>query len=123
MPPFLRQVIAVGGLFAAVASQAQGFPEGATVPSADELKKRLGGSVFSVKLADGTTWRLEFKSNGYFFVDTSAGVKGSGEWAAEDGRLCSQMRGRERRCNDVRVHQDILHLHRDTGEFIQYLPR
>ncbi len=102
---------------------AQGFPEGATTPSADELKQRLGSNVFSVKLADGTSWRLEFKSTGYFWVDTSSGFKGTGEWTAEDGKLCSQLRGRDRACNDVRIHQNLLTLKRDSGEIIQYVPR
>ena len=114
---------AVVGLCALGVANAQGFPDGSSTPSAAELKTRLGGKVFTVKLADGTSWRLQYNSNGYMFVDTSTGFRGNGEWAAEDGKLCSHLRGRDRTCNDVRVHQDIVHLKRDSGEFIQYLPR
>ena len=118
-----RVAVAILGLCALGVANAQGFPDGASTPSAEALKKRLGGNVFTVKLADGTSWRLEFKSNGYFFVDTSTGFRGSGEWTTEDGRLCSQLRGRDRSCNEARVHQDTLHFKRDSGEFIQYTPR
>jgi hypothetical protein len=111
------------GLFAVAGTSAQGFPDGASTPNAEELKKRLGGNVFSVKLADGTSWRLEFRANGQFFVDTSTGFRSDGQWAAEEGRLCSQLRGRDRICTDARVHNEILHFKRDTGEFIQYVPR
>jgi hypothetical protein len=104
-------------------ASAQGFPDGATTPSAEDLKKRLAGNAFSVKLADGTSWRMEFRANGYFFIDTNTGFRGDGQWTAEEGRLCSQLRGRDNACNDVRVHQDILHLKRTSGEFIQYMPR
>ncbi len=102
---------------------AQDFPEGATTPTAAELKQRLGSNVFSVKLADGSSWRLEFKSTGYFWVDTSGGFRGTGEWTAEDGKICSQLRGRDRNCNEVRIHQNLLTLKRDSGEIVQYVPR
>ena len=49
------------------------FPIDAVATSADDLRGRISGKVFKVKLADGTTWRLEYKANGYAFVDTSRG--------------------------------------------------
>ena len=88
-----RVAVFMFGLFAVGVVNAQGFPDGASTPNAEELTRRLGGNVFTVKLADGSSWRLEFKSSGYFFVDTSTGFRGNGEWAAEDGRICSQLRG------------------------------
>ena len=78
------------------------------------------GKVFDVSLADGSSWRLEYKSNGYFFVNTSTGFNGSGQWQAEDGRLCGQLRGGDRSCNEVRFSQDRMHLKRNSGEVIQY---
>lgn len=118
-----RAIVGTAALCAVAYVHAQGFPEGATTPQAEEIRTRLGGHVFSVKLADRTSWRLDFKTSGTFFIDTSAGFRSNGEWAAEDGKLCSQLRGRERACNEVRVHQDTLHLKRTTGEFIQYVPK
>ena len=81
-------------LYAAGAS-AQAFPAGAVSPAADEIKSRLAGNVFSVALADGNSWRLQYTSHGYFYVDTNQGFRATGEWRAEDGKLCAQLRGRD----------------------------
>lgn len=99
------------------------FPEGATPLSSEDLRARLNDKVMWVRQADGNAWRLEFNARGHFFVNTSAGFAGKGEWSVEDGRLCSQMVSRPRGCNEVRLHQDTLYLKRDTGEIIQYLPK
>ncbi|WP_088278407.1 hypothetical protein [Ideonella sp. A 288] len=115
-------LVAVGLAFGALAAQAQApqFPDGATTPTSADIKAYLDGKVFDVAIADGTRWRLEYKSNGYFFVDTSTGFRNSGTWQAEDGKLCGHLKGRDRGCNDVRLHQDLLHLKRDSGEIIRF---
>lgn len=119
--PVRRLVAAVLSLTALAAqAQAPQFPEGATSPGAADIKAYLEDKVFDVAIADGTRWRLEYKSNGYFFVDTSTGFRNSGTWQTEDGRLCGQLKGRDRSCNDVRLHQDLLHLKRDSGEIIRF---
>ena len=102
------------------AAHSQQFPEGATTPTATDISKYLDDKVFNVKLADGNSWRLEYKANGFFYVNTSTGFNSSGQWRAEDGRLCGQLKGRDRGCNDVRIDQGLLHLKRDSGEIIQY---
>jgi hypothetical protein len=79
---------------------------------------RRRGARASVDLADGSRWRLEYKANGYFFVNTSSGFNGTGDWRAEDERLCSRLRGRETSCNEVRDVAGVLHLKRDSGEVI-----
>lgn len=106
-----------------VPSVAQAFPDGASELSDIELMQRLSDRVFDVKLADGVSWRLEYKSNGYFFIDTSNNFRGDGKWAAENGKLCGQLRGRDRTCSDVRLHQDILHVKRISGEIMRLVPR
>ena len=101
----------------------QAFPADATSPGADEIKAWLNGKVLSVALADGSSWRLEYKDNGFFFVDTNAGFRSSGNWSAEAGKLCGQLKGRDRSCNEVRMHQGQLHYRRDTGEVLRFVPR
>ena len=101
--------------------QAQAFPEGATAPDAAEVKRRLDDRVYRAQLADGTSWRLQYAARGHFFVDTSTGFRGKGEWRAEDGKLCSQPPGRSWGCNEVRLVNDVLHLKRDSGEVIQLI--
>lgn len=101
------------------------FPPDASTPSATELRERLAGKVFGVKNADGSTFRIDFRSNGHFFFDTSAGFRGAGEWRSEDGRMCSKLQGRDRDfiCNDARVVADVVHVRRTSGEIIRYEPR
>ena len=110
-------------LLSSGAALAQAFPEGASVPNNDEIKKYLEDKVHDSRIADGTTWRLEYKSNGYFFINTNRGFNSDGRWQVEDGKLCAQLKGRDRTCNEVRMHNGILFYKRDSGEIIQIVPR
>ena len=87
-PRVLASLLALGAIGAA-----QAFPDGATTPSASALAQHLNDRVFGTALADGTALRIEFKSSGYLFIDTSRGRNLKGEWKAEDGRLCAKMNG------------------------------
>ena len=120
MKRYCLSIVAIGLASCSLAARSQQFPEGSSVPTAAQVQNYLDGKVFSVKLSDGNVWRLDYKSNGFFFVNTSSGFNGSGQWQAEDGKLCAQLKGRDRSCNDVRLHQDLMHLKRDNGEIIQY---
>lgn len=123
MKRLIRILISACFALASMNAHSQQFPEGASTPTAPDVKKYLDDKVFSVKLADGNSWRLEYKSNGYFYVNTSTGFNGSGQWQVEDGKLCGQLRGGDRSCNDVRFHQELLHLKRNSGEIIQYISK
>jgi hypothetical protein len=105
------------------ASFAQDFPADASAPSGEEIKKYMEAGVLSAALADGTTWRLEYKPSGQFFINTSRGFNADGRWQAEEGKLCGAIRGRDRTCNDVRMHKGILHYKRDNGEIVQFKPK
>ena len=94
------------------------FPAGSKPVPAAALKDTLAGRTFNVDLADGSHWRLEYKANGYFFVNTSSGFNGTGDWRAEDDRLCTRLRGGETSCNEVRDVGGVLHLKRNSGEVI-----
>lgn len=99
------------------------FPDGALAPPAADLQRYLSDRVFTAKLADGSSWRLQYRADGFFFIDTSGGFNGSGQWRAEDGRVCSRLRTQPYSCNDVRMLSDQLHLRRDSGEVIQLVPQ
>lgn len=123
MKRFFSTLIAASIAMLSITAHSQDFPQGASTPNAADVNKHLTDKVFNVKLADGSSWRLEFKAGGYFFVNTSGGFSGSGQWQAEDGRLCSQLKGGDRSCVDVRFHQEVFYTKRVTGEVIQYIPR
>ena len=99
------------------------FPAEGTIPPAAAVKERFAGKVYAATLADGTRWRLDYKSNGYFFVDTSTGFRGTGDWHADDGKLCSRLRGGNASCNEVREVGEVIYLKRDSGEVIALTPK
>jgi hypothetical protein len=113
----------LAALVAASASlnlHAQTFGEGMTTPSAQELKTLLAGNNFTVDRPDGNHWRLAFKSNGYFFVNTNSGYADSGEWKVEDGKLCAQPKNGTPGCNEARLDKGVLTMKRPNGEIITY---
>ena len=64
------------GVALAQASLPVEFPAGSKPLAATALKDAVAGRTFNVDLADGSRWRLEYKANGYFFVNTSSGFNG-----------------------------------------------
>ena len=95
------------------------FPADAKPVTGDELHKRLSGKVFAVKTADGSTWRLEYKSNGYVFVETSQGFRDTGTWRVEGDQACGNWQKGGRSCSAFRVKDDGLFVRRSSGEVIQ----
>jgi hypothetical protein len=119
----VRFITGAAASAAATLCLAQDFPSGVTVPTTAEIRQRLTGKVFDVKLANGTSWRLEYESNGYFFIDTSTGYKDSGKWRSEDGKLCHEPSKTKASCNDFRVSASSQFLKRNSGEIIQLVAR
>lgn len=113
--------IAAALLLTAFSAVAQAFPEGSLPPTAAELTQRLSGKVISVKLANGGSWRLEYKANGYMFLNAGNGASDSGEWTVEDGKLCSKLRRFGGSCNEMRALGDALYMKRDSGEIVQFV--
>jgi hypothetical protein len=99
------------------------FPTPSQPLTAAALKEAIAGKTFDVDLADGSHWRLEYKPNGYFFVNTGSGFNGTGEWRADEARLCSHLRGNPMSCNEVREAGGVLYLKRDSGEVIAFKRR
>ena len=99
------------------------FPPDATALTAAELKERLADKVFSVQLANGGSWRLDYRANGHFFVNVGGGGNASGPWRTEDGKLCSQVRGSDAACNEVRQRGELLYLKRTSGEVVTMIPK
>ena len=95
------------------------FPADASTPSATALQEALAGKVFAVKLADGTSWRLEYKSSGYFWINTSRSFNDSGKWTVQDGKVCSELQKVAASCSEVRLHGKAMLLKRPSGEIIE----
>jgi len=119
----VKSLVLIGATLVGVSAMAQTvvpkeFPVDGAAVSAAEVKERFAGKVYKVTLADGTRWRLDYKSNGYFFVDTSTGFRGTGDWRADEGKLCARLRGNAESCNEVRQVGEVIYLKRDSGEII-----
>ena len=99
---------------------AQTFDEAATPPTAVEIQTILSGNVFSVQVADGSSWRVQFNKNGYYFFNASSGYSDDGEWRTEDGKLCVKPKKTAAACNEARVSQGLLVLKRLSGEIVVY---
>jgi hypothetical protein len=95
------------------------IPGDATAPTADQLKATLAGKIFRVKVADGSSWRLDYRGNGYWYVDVSTGFRDTGKWRTEDGKLCTEGRAVRAACNDVRLQGEAIFLKRDSGEIVR----
>ena len=95
------------------------FPANSTHLTDDHLRQRVSGKVFKVAPADGTSWRLEFKDNGYSFLDTSRGYRDSGKWRVENAQLCIDWQRAAGGCSDVRLKDELLFLKRTSnGEVV-----
>ena len=122
--PIVAAVLAAGAAAApGVAGAPTEFPGDAQSISAADLARKVSGKVFSVDLQNGMRWRLDYKANGYLFVNVSNGMATSGPWRAEDGRLCTHMRGGSASCNEVREQGQRLYLKRDNGDVIALNPQ
>lgn len=99
------------------------FPADAQPLSAADLARKVSGKVFNVELQNGIRWRLDYKTNGYLFVNVSNGMATSGPWRAEEGRLCTHMRGGSASCNEVREQGQRLYVKRDNGDVIALNPQ
>jgi hypothetical protein len=96
------------------------FPDGAQAPNAAQLAEQLGGKLYTAKLFDGVTWRMEYQASGYVFVNLSTGPRDSGTWRTEDGRVCIEFRGPfPSGCTEYRLSGNTLYLKRSsTGEVV-----
>lgn len=97
------------------------FPADAAAPSTETLRQHVAGKVFRVKPFDGNTWRLEYKSSGYAYVDTSRGFRDTGKWHVEGSQLCGEWQKASSGCNETRLKDAVLYLKRSNGEVIALL--
>lgn len=97
------------------------FPADARPAAASDLRTLLAGNAFHVRPAEGTSWRIDYKSNGYAFLDTGSGFRDSGVWRVEDGRLCTEWRKARSGCSEVRVQGDAIYVKRaSNGEVLLF---
>lgn len=97
------------------------FPSDAEELTAAALDERLRGNAFTTSLPNGISWRMDYKSSGYVFVDVSTGARDTGKWRTEDGKMCAEYRARfPSGCSEMRGGPaGTLYLKRNsTGEIV-----
>ena len=100
------------------------FPEGAIPATAEQLKARLTDRVLGARMTNGDDWRFEYKSNGYFFLNTGRGYADTGKWRVEEGRVCAEMQKSGAACSEMRILNDVLYLKRaSNGEVVALHPK
>ena len=84
---------------------------------AQDLTTRLANKVFTVKWANGVTSRLDFRSNGYVYMNVGSDSS-SRTWRTEDKKLCSSAKGEEI-CNEMRLDGDQVIMKARSGEIVR----
>jgi len=115
-------------LAVAVTSQAIAQPAPTAFPAESVglapavLQETLAGKTYTVKLVDGTSWRWQFNSNGYFFFN-SGNFSDTGKWSIKESALCSEGKKIKASCNEVRQQGADLFLKRDNGDIVMMTPQ
>lgn len=124
----MRTLLIGVGAWLATAATAQPalpteFPPDAAVVEDAALRDHLAGKVFRGQPASGPGWRLEYKSNGYAFLDTTAGFRDTGRWSVEQSRLCAKWERASSGCSEARMKAGIVYVKRaSTGEVVALVP-
>ena len=86
------------------------------------LQETLAGKTYTVKLVDGTSWRWQFNSNGYFFFN-SGNFSDTGKWNIKESALCSEGKKIKASCNEIQQQGANLFLKRDNGDVVTMTPQ
>lgn len=116
-------------MFVAGNAAAQGalpteYPPQATGLKGEEISNQMAGKVFTVKTMASGTWRLEFNSRGYLFLDTDSGYSDTGTWRVEDNQWCANLKKTGGGCSELRAVGEVLYYRRGTnGEVVSMTVR
>ncbi len=99
------------------------FPADAAAPTAEALRNNVAGKVLHATLFDGSTWRIDYRDNGYAYLDTGSGFRDTGKWHLEEDKLCAEWKKAPSGCNEVRTRGDTVFIKRANGEVVALKPR
>lgn len=123
MKVLLFALLTLPALALAQTSVPTDFPPDAVVLTDQGLQQRKAGKVFRATLANGQTWRLEYKANDYVFLNTGSGHADNGKWSAQGGQLCIEWNRSPSGCSETRATADAVYVKRSsTGEVVAMRP-
>ena len=95
------------------------FPDGAVPMAPEDLSARIGGKVHRIKFFDGSAARIDYKTNGYVFLDMSSGFRDSGNWRVDGTKLCTEWRQVKSSCSEARLKDETVYVKRVVnGEIV-----
>lgn len=98
------------------------FPPDATAVSEDVLRTRVAGKVFNAQPAQGVSWKLDYRANGYMFLETSSGYRDTGTWSVEGDKLCGHWQKLGPSCSTTRVNDEVIYIKRvSNGEIVRMI--
>jgi hypothetical protein len=97
------------------------FPASVVPMAQDDAAKTFTDKVASFTAADVWGLRVHYKSNGYFFLNTSTGQRGSGTWVTRDSKICTKVQGDpQESCSELRRDAGRVLLKRSSsGEVVE----
>ncbi len=114
----LLLLLAFPGLVFAQAALPPGFAAEAKPLEAEALRLRVSGKAFSYKTSAGSTVRVEYKDNGYAFVNVGSS-NDSGKWRIEESAVCVEWSRFPAGCSEFRSLGDTLQVKlRSNGEIV-----
>ena len=112
----------VPGLAFAQAAPTPGFTAEAKPLEQASLLQRISGKAFTYKNLAGTTVRVEYKENGYVFVNVGA-AKDNGKWRIEDSSVCVEFSRFPSGCSEFRsVGETLQVMLKSNGEVVNLNP-
>ena len=95
------------------------FPDGAVPMAPEDLSARIGGKVHRIKFFDGSAARVDYKANGYAYLDMSSGYRDSGKWRVDGTKFCVEWQKASSGCSEARLKGDTVFVKRvSNGEII-----
>ncbi|WP_309680750.1 hypothetical protein [Polaromonas sp.] len=98
------------------------FPDGATPMTAEALKQRITGKVFTIIPAAGAQMRVQYQDT-YAFVN-SGSFSDSGKWRVEGSSVCIDWQKIPGGCSEMRTVGDAIYTKRaSNGEVVIMQPK
>lgn len=100
------------------------WPDGAQSLAADALRAKVAGKVFKAEGGTAKPSRLQYKDDGFVFLNVSTGFRDTGKWRVEGTYLCTDWQTAPNSgCSEVRVAGDVLYVRRSNGELLSLTPQ
>lgn len=95
------------------------WPANARILAPDDLRRRVAGKVFELPMDQGASLRLDYRDNGYVFINVHpSGASDTGRWRVDGSKVCAELRRYPSSCNEWRAVGERLMLRRTNGQLV-----